>query len=202
MKIASHSLSQLPFDSTLFIGGAGRAAAAPPSSCFANHFTGDRVVQSGHCSLFLIRGLGARSCILILFTPLQQPSFISSSEAPSPTAELRLQQPSFVSSSQLRLKYLCMKIPFLVVLAMAQETLLDPALLDKDDYDMDWATIDESLPNQNLDDTDNIVYDEKDIPPIPKNENENEQVWVRVDKVTSYGIPPNEDPYNYIQDIW
>ncbi|GKV12270.1 hypothetical protein SLEP1_g23441 [Rubroshorea leprosula] len=76
----------------------------------------------------------------------------------------------------------------------------EPALLDKDDYDVDWATIDESLPNQSLDDTDNVVYDEEDIPQIPENENENEQLWVGIDGVTSYGIPPNEDPYNYVQD--
>ncbi|GKV53409.1 hypothetical protein SLEP1_g59937, partial [Rubroshorea leprosula] len=66
---------------------------------------------------------------------------------------------------------------------MAQETLLDPAFLDKDDYDMDWVAIDESLPNQSLDDTDNIVYDEEDIPQIPENENENEQL-----KMNNFGL--------------
>ncbi|GKU98298.1 hypothetical protein SLEP1_g11318 [Rubroshorea leprosula] len=76
----------------------------------------------------------------------------------------------------------------------------EPALLDKDDYNVDWAAIDESLSNQSLDDTDNVVYDKEDIPQIPENENENE-LWVGVNGVTGYGIPPNEDPYNYVQDI-
>ncbi|GKV49954.1 hypothetical protein SLEP1_g56675 [Rubroshorea leprosula] len=85
------------------------------------------------------------------------------------------------------------------------DTLVDwvakePTLLDKDDYDVDWATIDESLPNQNVDDIDSVVYDEEDVPEVPENE-ENEQLWVVVGGVIGCGIiPPNEDPYNYVQD--
>ncbi|GKV46868.1 hypothetical protein SLEP1_g53830 [Rubroshorea leprosula] len=75
----------------------------------------------------------------------------------------------------------------------------EPTLLDKDDYDVDWAAIDESLPNQILDDTDSIVYDEEDVPQVPL-ENESEQLWTRVGGVTGYGIPPYEEPYNYVQD--
>ncbi|GKV37085.1 hypothetical protein SLEP1_g45153 [Rubroshorea leprosula] len=75
----------------------------------------------------------------------------------------------------------------------------EPTLLDKDDYDVDWAAIDESLPNQILDDTDSIVYDEEDVPQVPL-ENESEQLWTGVGGVTGYGIPPDEDPYNYVQD--
>ncbi|GKV47791.1 hypothetical protein SLEP1_g54653 [Rubroshorea leprosula] len=56
-----------------------------------------------------------------------------------------------------------------------------------------------SLPNQILDDTDNIVYDEEDVPQVPL-ENESEQLWTGVGGVTGYGIPPDEDPYNYVQD--
>ncbi|GKV30763.1 hypothetical protein SLEP1_g39543 [Rubroshorea leprosula] len=75
----------------------------------------------------------------------------------------------------------------------------EPTLLDKDDYDVDWAAIDESLPNQILDDTDSIVYDEEDVPQVPL-ENESEQLWTGVGGVTGYGIPPDEYPYNYLQD--
>ncbi|GKV53472.1 hypothetical protein SLEP1_g59994 [Rubroshorea leprosula] len=74
----------------------------------------------------------------------------------------------------------------------------EPTLLDKDDYDVDWVAIDESLPNQILDDTDSVVYDEEDVQWVP--ENESEQLWVGVDGVLGYKNPPDNDPYNYIEN--
>ncbi|GKV09418.1 hypothetical protein SLEP1_g20925 [Rubroshorea leprosula] len=74
----------------------------------------------------------------------------------------------------------------------------EPTFLDKDDYDVDWVAIDESLPNQILDDTDSVVYDEEDVQWVL--ENESEQLWVGVDGVSGYRIPPNNDPYNYVHD--